>query len=281
MATDRQIRGALNQKLLGRRNHEDPKRCELHAYILANLDRWSAPRSGRGWGAWARKLRRRLLNKVYLKGVPRSVISCPPRVVWGNSIAAGDGYRIRKVRYEGYPGMWIPALLYEPTRARSRSSRIESERASHGRQSDGLQAGALHQPGQARNARTEYRIPRMGELTMDRDRQRISQLDLCGIAGVSVFYLGMKRGLDVLLAHRNADRTRVAMTGLSGGGWHCASSLSDWETGRVIELGLYSRTHGTFATHGAALARRGDIRSTCHAYLRDRSVLGNRALRAW
>jgi hypothetical protein len=32
----------------------------------------------------------------------------------------------------------------------------------------------------------------------------------------------MKRGLDVLLSHRHADRSRVAMTGLSGGGWQTA-----------------------------------------------------------
>jgi hypothetical protein len=51
---------------------------------------------------------------------------------------------------------------------------------------------------------------------------RIGHLDLCGVSGVGVFYLLMKRGLDVLLAHRNADLDRVAMTGLSGGGWQTA-----------------------------------------------------------
>ena len=29
----------------------------------------------------------------------------------------------------------------------------------------------------------------------------------------------MKRGLDVLLRHKNTDPERVAVTGLSGGGW--------------------------------------------------------------
>jgi len=47
----------------------------------------------------------------------------------------------------------------------------------------------------------------------------LSYLDLCGTAGVSVFYLELKRGLDVLLAQKFADPERVAMTGLSGGGW--------------------------------------------------------------
>jgi hypothetical protein len=47
----------------------------------------------------------------------------------------------------------------------------------------------------------------------------MNQLDLCGTSGVSPFYLAMKRGLDVLLSHKNADAERVAVSGLSGGGW--------------------------------------------------------------
>jgi hypothetical protein len=47
----------------------------------------------------------------------------------------------------------------------------------------------------------------------------MNQLDLCGTAGIAPFYLAMKRGLDVLLALENADPERVAVTGLSGGGW--------------------------------------------------------------
>src|SRR5262249_54426755 len=48
---------------------------------------------------------------------------------------------------------------------------------------------------------------------------RMNQLDLCGTSGLAPFYLSMKRGLDVLLAHKNADPKRVAVSGLSGGGW--------------------------------------------------------------
>ena len=38
-------------------------------------------------------------------------------------------------------------------------------------------------------------------------------LDLCGRAGVSVFYQSLKRGLDVLLSHPSADPERTAVTG--------------------------------------------------------------------
>jgi len=51
------------------------------------------------------------------------------------------------------------------------------------------------------------------------DHARMNQLDLCGTSGVAPFYLAMERGLDVLLSLDHADPTRVAVAGLSGGGW--------------------------------------------------------------
>jgi hypothetical protein len=48
---------------------------------------------------------------------------------------------------------------------------------------------------------------------------KLNQLDLCGTSGVGTFYLAMKRGLDILLAHERADSSRVGVAGLSGGGW--------------------------------------------------------------
>jgi dienelactone hydrolase len=48
---------------------------------------------------------------------------------------------------------------------------------------------------------------------------RMNQLDLCGTSGLAVFYLAMERALDLLVDHPHADVERVAMAGLSGGGW--------------------------------------------------------------
>jgi dienelactone hydrolase len=59
-----------------------------------------------------------------------------------------------------------------------------------------------------------------GELgDIDYKHNRSAYLDLCGLSGLSVFYLAVRGGLDVLLDQAATDAHRVAMTGLSGGGW--------------------------------------------------------------
>jgi hypothetical protein len=54
-------------------------------------------------------------------------------------------------------------------------------------------------------------------------------LDLCGRSSVGLHYLAVRQALDVLLEHPHADPERVALTGLSGGGWQTivVSSLDD------------------------------------------------------
>ncbi len=223
MATERQITVALNRSLLGRRNHEDPKRCELNAYILSKLKRWHAPKTSRGWADRAKVLRKRLLREVYFKGLPIGLTRLKPKVVWGDVIETGRGYRIRKVRFEGYPGMWIPALLYEPTNLRGKVPAVLNPNGHHigGKAMDYKQARCINLAKRGMLALNTEFIG-MGELSMNRDHYRVGHMDLCGAAGVSVFYLAMSRALDLLIAHRHCDPNRVAMTGLSGGGWQTA-----------------------------------------------------------
>jgi hypothetical protein len=60
----------------------------------------------------------------------------------------------------------------------------------------------------------------MGELRgAGYGHNEMGHLDLCGVAGLSVFYLSLQRAVDVLMAHESIDPQRIAVTGLSGGGW--------------------------------------------------------------
>jgi cephalosporin-C deacetylase-like acetyl esterase len=141
----------------------------------------------------------------------------------GGIIQTGKGYRICKLRYEGYPGMWVPALFYEPTRLRGQVPAVLHSNGHHigGKAVDYKQARCINLAKRGVLALNVEFIG-MGELCADADHNRLALLDLCGVAGIGVFYLLMKRGLDVLLSHPRADPARTAMTGLSGGGWQTA-----------------------------------------------------------
>jgi len=218
-----QITRSLSQRLLGRPNFEHPKRCELHRNILSGLSRFKCPDRAGQWKQMAAGLRRRYLDEVYLKGHAAEVIHALPEVVWGDVIETGRGYRIRKLRYEGYPGLWIPALLYEPENMSGKVPGVLNPNGHHagGKAMDYKQARCINLAKRGMLALNTEFIG-MGELTASREHNRIAHLDLSGKAGVGVFYLAMKRALDVLVNHPGCDPDRVGMTGLSGGGWQTA-----------------------------------------------------------
>jgi dienelactone hydrolase len=214
------IEEALNRRLLPEPIPEDPDSCELHRFILTKTTRFECPDDVSDWPATASRLRQRCLEEVYLRGHPMDLLSREPSVEWRGTLETGGGYRIRKLLYEGYPGMQIPALLYEPTNLSGPVPAVLNPNGHHsgGKAMDYKQARCINLAKRGMLALSTEFIG-MGELCMNVPHNRISHMDLCGSAGVAVFYLAMKRGLDVLLSHPNCDPQRVAVTGLSGGGW--------------------------------------------------------------
>src|SRR5690606_35390719 len=119
------------------------------------------------------------------------------------------------------PGFWIPAILYEPSGVAGNIPAIlnVNGHSAHGKahvdeqtrcinlalrgmlalHPEWLSFGELNDPGNAHG--------------------NLAYLDLVGTRGLSVFYLAIKRGIDVLATHPRTDPDRIAMTGLSGGGW--------------------------------------------------------------
>lgn len=217
-AKPEQISRALSRKLLGRRHDRI-----MMDYYTEKLPRLKFPKTPAEWGERTARIRRELLEEVYLKGHQKGVLEAPPVVQWRGVIETGKGYRIRKLRYEGYPGMWVPALLYEPTDLKGKVPAVLNPNGHHrgGKAMDYKQARCINLARRGMLAlNTEF--VGMGELQGAAFHMQQAHIDLCGVAGVGVMYLAMKRGLDVLLSHRNTDPERVAMTGLSGGGWQTA-----------------------------------------------------------
>jgi len=205
----------------------DEVTLEVRDHVRAKIPRLHAPGSDKSsiktaadWEREAERLRQEVLKSAVFRGEAAAWRDAKTRVEWLDTIA-GDGYRIKKVRYEILPGFWIPALLYEPDKV---AGKVPVSLAVNGHDPNGKAADY-------KQTRCVNMVKRgmivlnvewlgMGQLRGAGYRHGVmNQLDLCGSSGLAPFYLSMSRGLDILLAHPNADPKRVAVSGLSGGGW--------------------------------------------------------------
>ncbi len=174
------------------------------------------------WKTFADKTRRDALENIVFRGaLAKQWRDAKTKVEWLDSIEGGAGYSIKKLRYEALPGLWIPALLYQPDKLQAK---MPVHLAVNGH--DGVGKAAPYKQIRCINlakrgiASLNVEWLGMGQLRTDGFvHSRMNQLDLCGVSGLAPFYLSMSRGLDILLALPKADPARVAVSGLSGGGW--------------------------------------------------------------
>ena len=199
----------------------DQIRTEISEYIQQLIPSFNVP-DRTTWEHQASALRQEILDKVVFRGVPHEWIDWKAETMWEDTLEVGPGYQIRKLRYHALPGLWIPALLYEPIQTQAKMPAVLNVN------------GHVGPPGKS----TDYEqlrcinLAKKGVLALhpewfyfgelageDYKHNRMAYLDLCGISGLSTFYLAMRGGLDVLYDYPSTDLNRVGMTGLSGGGW--------------------------------------------------------------
>jgi dienelactone hydrolase len=192
----------------------------VQTFVLDRLPVFDPP-TGPDWPTEAVALRARAREALVERGT-ELFGTTRPRVQWCDELSPRGAYRIRKLRYEVLPDYWIPALLYQP------SELLPDQRVPVVLNPNGhWEAGKASTTKQARCANLALRgmlalsfeFVGMGELGGDRDHNRLCYLELAGVAAPSVMFRALERGLDVLLEQPNADPTRVAVTGVSGGGW--------------------------------------------------------------
>jgi len=179
------------------------------------------PADFESWTRKAEAVRREILKFVVFRGRASAWRDAEAKTEWLSVIEGGPGYRIRKLRYEALPGLWIPALLYEPVRLRGRVPVVLNVNG-HDPKGKAAPYKQIRCINQAKRGLIALNVEwlGMGQLrTEGFDHARMNQLDLCGTSGLAPFFLSMKRGLDVLLSLPHADPDRVAVAGLSGGGW--------------------------------------------------------------
>lgn len=234
---------------------------EVQAFTEARVPLVREVNSAAAWTRLADRLRRDTLDKVVFRGEAAKWRKEKTKVVWLETIEGGPGYVIRKLRYEAVPGLWIPALLYEPL---ALAGKVPV--AMHVNGHEGVGKAVPYKQIRCINLAKRGMLllnlewVGMGQLRgTNYSHYRMNQLDLCGTSGLAVFYLSMQRGLDLLLAHPNADPERVAVSGLSGGGWQTIF-ISSLDT--RVKLSNPVAGYSSFRTRARFLTDLGDSEQT-------------------
>tara|TARA_R110002111_G_scaffold256979_2_gene324603 strand:- start:87413 stop:90136 length:2724 start_codon:yes stop_codon:yes gene_type:complete len=194
---------------------------EVQAFIAPKVPGMPEISSVADWEKYISRVRSDVLNKVVYRGEAAQWRDSKMNVVWLETIEGGPEYKIQKLRFEALPGLWVPALLYIPNQLTGKVPVVMNVNGHdrNGKVADYKQVRCINQ---AKRGMLALNIEwlGMGQLNLPGfTHYKMNQLDLCGTSGLAPHYLSMKRGLDVLLSHPHADPNRVAVAGLSGGGW--------------------------------------------------------------
>jgi dienelactone hydrolase len=192
---------------------------QLRHFMLKRVPELPRPSTAADWQKEAERLRAHELSVIY-HGWPQAWVDAKPKFEKVAEIAR-PGYRIVKLRYEIVPGFTSTALLYEPEHVQGKMPAILNVNG-HGAGGKAVEHKQKRCIQQARLGILALSLEwiGMGELSgPGNEHNQIGLLDLAGSNGVGLFYLAMRRGLDYLYEDSRVDRTRIGMTGLSGGGW--------------------------------------------------------------
>lgn len=194
---------------------------QLQEYLLRRAPKLPAPATAQQWTTETERIRKHLLTNAIFHGWPEAWIKAPPKFEDLGAIPSGKGYRLRKLRYEIVPGFYSTALLYEPAQLKGKVPAVLDVMGHFpaGKAMEFEQKLCINQALRGMIALNLEWLG-MGELSSKENSHWFGpDLDLVGMNGVGLFYLAMQRGLDYLSGDPHVDQSRIAMTGLSGGGW--------------------------------------------------------------
>jgi hypothetical protein len=213
---DGSIADALKREILGKRQSLD----EAREFVEPRIPKTPEVKTAAEWDTLKGRYRAEVASKVIFRGEAAAWRDAKTGVVWG-PVIDGSGYKIKKLRIEVLPGLWVPALLYEPENLSGRVPVVLNVNG-HDAKGKAAEYKQIRCINQAKRGILALNLEwfGMGQLKSDGfTHGQINTIDLCGTSGIATHFLAMKRGIDVLLSHEHADQARVGVTGLSGGGW--------------------------------------------------------------
>lgn len=199
----------------------DQTRVDTQVWLASKVPVLTVPSSPEAWTSYAARLRQRVLDEVVYRGVAREWRQQQVKVEYVADLP-GDGYIVRKLRFEAVPGLFVPALLYVPTPAPTGPTPVVLNVNGHEGTGIGnpyIQARCINL---AKKGLYALNVEWIGQSQLANEglvHYRMNQLDLVGTPGLAVFYESLRRSVDIALGLPHADASRIAVTGLSGGGW--------------------------------------------------------------
>lgn len=194
---------------------------QLQRYLMKRIPKLPSPSSPEQWQAAEQRLRKHILEDIAFHGWPREWAEAAPRFQQIEVIETGNGYRLRKLRYEIVPGFDSVAILYEPEKISGRVPAILNV-IGHEPMGEAAEYEQKRCINFAKRGIVALSLGWMGFGELDQPENKhdyAAHLDLVGSNALGLFYLAMRRGLDYLATLPQVDAARLGVTGLSGGGW--------------------------------------------------------------
>ena len=219
---------------------------QMKQYLLKRIAKPPVPNSAQQWTAEAKRLREHLLKDIVFHGWPQEWVTASPKFEDLGLIDSGKGYRTRKLRYEIVPGFQSVAILYEPETLTGKVPAVLNVNGHVGAPGKSVEYKQKRCINFAKRGMLALNLEwfSYGELAQEGNEHWFgAHLDLVGVNELGLFVLAMRKGLDFLYEHPNVDRTRLGVTGLSGGGWQTIvlSSLDERVTAAAPVAGFSSQ----------------------------------------
>lgn len=196
-------------------------RVDTQVWLASKVPVLTVPSTADAWERQAAALRRRVLDEIIYRGEARTWRQQRVKVEFVEDLP-GDGYVVRKLRFEAVPGLVVPGLLYVPMPAPAEPTPVIVNVNGHegtGIANPYIQARCINL---AKKGLYALNVEWIGQSQLAGEglvHYRMNQLDLVGTPGLAVYYEQLRRSIDLALELPHADASRIGVTGLSGGGW--------------------------------------------------------------